>query len=189
MGKRYEVRLSGEGGQGLILAGVILAEAAAIYDNKNAIQTQSYGPEARGGACKSEVIISEDEIDYPKATRIDLLLALTQEACDRYAGELKQEGILVADSFAVERIPKDHFKVFRLPIIETARDRIGKTIVANIVALGAIIGLSGIVSPDAMEKALMARVPKGTEDLNLRALAAGFEMAAKAKEGPEFPAR
>ena len=117
MGKRYEVRLSGEGGQGLILAGVILAEAAAIYDNKNAIQTQSYGPEARGGACKSEVIISEDEIDYPKATRIDLLLALTQEACDRYAGELKQEGILVADSFAVERIPKDHFKVFRLPII------------------------------------------------------------------------
>ena len=185
MGKRYEVRLSGEGGQGLILAGVILAEAAAIYDDKNAIQTQSYGPEARGGACKSEVIISEDDIDYPKATHIDLLLALTQEACDRYAGELRKEGILIVDSFAVERIPEDQFNVFRFPIIETARDKIGKTIVANIVALGAIVALSGIVSLGAMEKALMARVPKGTEDLNHRALIAGFEMAAKAKEGLE----
>ncbi|MFH0871175.1 MAG: 2-oxoacid:acceptor oxidoreductase family protein [bacterium] len=181
MGKRYEVRLSGEGGQGLILAGVVLAEAAAIYDDKNAIQTQSYGPEARGGACKSEVIISDEEIDYPKATEIDLLLALTQEACDRYAGELKKGGTLVVDSFAVEKVPKKEFQVFRLPIIETARDQIGKVIVANIIALGAIIGLSGVVSKEAMEKALMARVPKGTEDLNLRALAAGFEMAARAK--------
>ena len=182
MGSRYEVRLSGEGGQGLILAGVILAEAAAIYDDKNAIQTQSYGPEARGGACKSEVIISEDEIDYPKATRIDLLLALTQEAADKYAGELKKGGILIVDSFSVERIPEEDFRVFRLPILETARDKIGKSIVANIVALGAIIGLSGIVSRAAIEKALMARVPKGTEQLNFQALAAGFEMAASPKE-------
>src|SRR4030042_17730 len=98
MGKRFEVRLSGEGGQGMILAGVILAEAAAIYDDKNAIQTQSYGPEARGGACKSEVIISDEEIDYPKATHIDLLLALTQESCDKYIRELKQGGLLVVDS-------------------------------------------------------------------------------------------
>jgi len=182
MGKRYEIRLSGEGGQGLILAGVILAEAAAIYDDKNALQTQSYGPEARGGACKSEVIISDVEIDYPKATNIDLLLALTQEACDRYARELKEGGLLIVDSFSVENVPKDRFKVFRLPIIETAREKIGKTIVANIVALGAIAALSGIVSKDAMEKALMARVPRGTEDLNLKALSAGFEMAAKAEK-------
>jgi len=181
MGSRYEVRLSGEGGQGLILAGVILAEAAAIYDDKNAIQTQSYGPEARGGACKSEVIISQEEIDYPKATRIDLLLALTQEACDKYAGELKRGGMLIVDSFSVEKIPEDDFRVFRLPILETARDKIGKSIVANIVALGAIVGLSGIVSREAIEKALMARVPKGTEELNSLALAAGFEIAEATK--------
>jgi 2-oxoglutarate ferredoxin oxidoreductase subunit gamma len=183
MRQRYEVRLSGEGGQGLILAGIILAEAAAIYDEKNAIQTQSYGPEARGGACKSEVIISEDEIDYPKATQIDLLLALTQEACDKYSGEIKKGGMLVVDSFAVERAPEDGVQVFCLPIIETARDKIGKLIVANIVALGAIVGLSGIVTRDAMEKALRARVPRGTEELNLRALAAGFELVEAAK-GP-----
>ncbi|MDH7499488.1 MAG: 2-oxoacid:acceptor oxidoreductase family protein [candidate division NC10 bacterium] len=178
MGSRYEVRLSGEGGQGLILAGIILAEAAAIYDEKNAIQTQSYGPEARGGACKSEVIISEDEIDYPKATRIDLLLALTQEACDKYIGELKKGGMLIVDSLSVEKVPQGDFRIFRLPILETARDQMGKLIVANIVALGAIVGLSGIVSRGAMEKALLARVPKGTEQLNSRALAAGFELAA-----------
>jgi 2-oxoglutarate ferredoxin oxidoreductase subunit gamma len=174
--------LSGEGGQGLILAGIVLAEAAAIYDDKNAIQTQSYGPEARGGACKSEVIISEDEIDYPKATRIDLLLALTQESCDKYAEELREGGMLIADSFTVERIPEGDFQVFRFPILETAREKIGKAIVANIVALGAIVGLSGIVSREALEKALGARVPKGTEELNSRALAAGFEIAEAAKQ-------
>jgi len=182
MGSRYEIRLSGEGGQGLILAGIILAEAAAIYDEKNAIQTQSYGPEARGGACKSEVIISEDEIDYPKATCIDLLLSLTQEACDKYAGELKKGGVLIVDALSVERVPEDDFRIFRLPILETARDKMGKLIVANIVALGVIVGLSKIVSREAIEKALLARVPKGTEQLNSRALAAGFELAAAAKE-------
>jgi len=182
MGSRYEIRLSGEGGQGLILAGIILAEAAAIYDEKNAIQTQSYGPEARGGACKSEVIISEDEIDYPKATSIDLLLSLTQEACDKYAGELKKGGVLIVDALSVERVPEDDFRIFRLPILETARDKMGKLIVANIVALGVIVGLSKIVSREAIEKALLARVPKGTEQLNSRALAAGFELAAAAKE-------
>jgi 2-oxoglutarate ferredoxin oxidoreductase subunit gamma len=89
MGFRYEIRLSGEGGQGLVLAGKILAEAAAIYDERNATQSQSYGPEARGGASKSEVIISDGEIDYPKAEKLDLQLALTQEALDKYWKDLR----------------------------------------------------------------------------------------------------
>ena len=92
MSPRYEARLSGSGGQGLILAGKILAEAAAIYENKNATQSQSYGPEARGGASKSEVIISDGDIDFPKATRLDVLLCLTQEACDKYVADLKEDG-------------------------------------------------------------------------------------------------
>lgn len=177
MSYRYEVRLSGSGGQGLILAGVILAEAAVIYDNKNATQTQAYGPEARGGASKSEVIISDEDIDYPKLTNVDLLLALTQESCDKYIHDLKDTGILIADSFFVPNIPQGKFKVYRLPIVETARDKVGKVMVANIVSLGAIAAISKMVSRDAVEKAVLARVPKGTEELNKKALSAGFEMA------------
>ncbi len=178
---RYEIRLSGAGGQGMILAGVILAEAAAIYDEKNATQSQSYGPEARGGASKSEVIISDEDIDYPKATNIDLLLALTQEACDKYIGDVKDEAILIVDSMRVESVPEGNFKLFKLPILETAQKKIGKMIVANIVALGTIVELSGIVSKEAIESAVLSRVPRGTEELNRMALYAGMEIAQKAK--------
>ncbi|MCD4652397.1 2-oxoacid:acceptor oxidoreductase family protein [bacterium] len=174
---RYEVRLSGAGGQGMILAGVILAEAAAIYDDKNATQSQSYGPEARGGASKSEVIISDEDIFYPKATNIDLLLALTQEACDKYVGDLKEDGILVVDSDRVQSPPEGSFKVFSVPIMFIAQENVGKNIVANIVALGVIAALSGVVSNEAIEKAVIARVPRGTEELNSKALHAGMQAA------------
>jgi len=174
---RYEVRLSGAGGQGMILAGVILAEAAAIYDDKNATQSQSYGPEARGGASKSEVIISDDDIFYPKATDIDLLLALTQEACGKYIGDLKPDGILVVDKDLVQKIPEGKFNVFQVPITSIAQEKVGKVIVANIVALGVIVALSQVVSETAIESAVLARVPRGTEDLNRKALRAGMDAA------------
>ncbi|MBN1541309.1 2-oxoacid:acceptor oxidoreductase family protein [candidate division KSB1 bacterium] len=179
MSFRYEVRLSGEGGQGLVLAGKIFAEAAAIYDNLNATQSQSYGPEARGGASRSEVIISDEDIDYPKAVHIDLLLALTQESCDRYHHDLKADGVLIADKTMVSKLPEGPFKSYFLPIIETARDQVGKQLVANIVALGIIAGISKIVSENAMINAIEARVPKGTEELNRRAFLAGVEIAKK----------
>jgi len=182
MSFRYEVRLSGEGGQGLVLAGKILAEAAAIYDGKNATQSQSYGPEARGGASRSEVIISDDDIDYPKATRIDLLLALTQESSDKYSADLKENGIFLVDSDAVTRFPKGSFKLFKVPISQIARDKIGKVVVANIVALGLIAELAQIVSIEALESAVLARVPKGTEELNLRAFRTGMEAARELKK-------
>jgi 2-oxoglutarate ferredoxin oxidoreductase subunit gamma len=92
-GDRMEIRLAGEGGQGMILAGIILAEAAVIFDNKNAAQTQSYGPEARGGASKAEVVISQGEIDHPEVIIADVLVAMSQEACDKYAGNLKKDGL------------------------------------------------------------------------------------------------
>lgn len=179
---RYEIRLSGSGGQGLILAGVILAEAAAIYDGKNTIQSQSYGPEARGGASKSDVIISSDEIDYPKATEIDALLALTQKACYEYCRDLKEGGFILVDSEFVTDVPKGHYKVFRLPIANMAAKEVGKTIVANIVALGAMVELTGVVSEKAIDAAVAARVPKGTVELNRMALKAGMEGARKLKE-------
>jgi len=176
MNKRCEIRFSGSGGQGLILAGVIFAEAAAIYDGKNAAQSQSYGPEARGGASKSEVIISDEAIDFPKATAIDLMLALTQEACTKYYKDIKDGGILLVDEDFVREIPEGGFKVIRLPIIRTASEVIGKAFVANIAAIGAIAALTGQISRDAAEKAVLSRVPKATVDLNRKALAAGYEL-------------
>ena len=176
MAQRYEVRLSGSGGQGLVLGGVILAEAVALYEGINAVQTQSYGPEARGGASKSEVIISDSDIDYPKATKIDLLLALTQEACEKYSPDLKNGGIILADSRMVTELPKGDYKVYHLPIIDTAKEKVGKVFVANIVALGAIAGLIDEVSFESIEKAVLKRVPKGTEELNKRALKLGYEL-------------
>jgi len=177
MSFRYEVRLSGEGGQGLVLAGKVLAEAAAIYDDMNATQSQSYGPEARGGASRSEVIISDEDIDYPKAVNIDLLLALTQESVNRYAKDLKSDGILLVDEEAVADVPEGEYRVIKLPIIGIAREKLGRVLVANIVALGIITELAEVVSHEAVEAAILARVPKGTEELNLNAFKAGVEAA------------
>ncbi len=176
MAERYEVRLSGAGGQGLVLGGVILAEAVALFEGINAVQTQSYGPEARGGASKSEVIISDGDIDYPKATNIDLLLCLTQEACDKYSVDLKKGGILIADSRMVTSLPEGDYRVYHLPIMDTAKEKVGKVFVANIVALGVIAGLLDSVSLENIEKAVLRRVPKGTENLNRRALILGNEL-------------
>ncbi|MFH1728071.1 MAG: 2-oxoacid:acceptor oxidoreductase family protein [Pseudomonadota bacterium] len=177
MKKRYEVRLSGSGGQGMILAGVILAEAAAIYDNKQAIQSQSYGPEARGGASKSEVIISDEAIDFPKAIEIDTLVALTQEACDKYHGDLKQNGNLIIDNDRVWELPKGDYKLYKIPFVRLAKENLGKEIVANIIMLGSVAEITGIVSETAIRKAVLARVPKGSEELNRKALEFGIELA------------
>ncbi len=177
---RYEIRLAGSGGQGLILAGIILAEAAGLYDGKFVCQTQSYGPAARGGASMAEVVISDAEIDYPKAVKPDVLLAMNQKSLDTYGSDLKSGGLLVVDATFVREIKEipDHHRVFAIPFTELARDRLGKVMVANIVALGALATISGAVSPAALEAAVLARVPKGTEDLNRQALAAGMAAAA-----------
>jgi 2-oxoglutarate ferredoxin oxidoreductase subunit gamma len=174
---RTEFRLSGSGGQGLLLAGIVLAEAA-ILDDKNAVQTQSYGPEARGGSSKAEVVISEDDIDYPKATDPDYLLALTADAYKTY-GALQGKGVIIVDS-SIVLDPAIKAKTVSVPILETTK-KIGKTIVTNIVALGVVVGISGIVKPDTLEKAVLNRVPKGTEELNTAALKAGLELASQVK--------
>ena len=177
MGYRYELRFSGSGGQGMITAGIIIAEAAAIYDGKKAVQSQSYGPESRGGASRAEVIISDEGIDYPKATSIDTMLALTQEACTKYYKDIKKDGILLVDSDEVKDIPAGEFRIYSFPIIATAGNVLGKSIVANIISLGIITELTGIVSREAIEKAVLARIPAAFLDLNRKALHTGFEMA------------
>jgi len=177
---RYEIRLSGSGGQGLILMGIVLAEAIGIYDGKYVAQTQSYGPEARGGSSKSEVIVSDEEIDYPKAMNVDLLLAMNQKSCDDFYPDLKPEGLLIVDSTFVNQVPTS--KAFQIPFTRIAREKFKREVVANIIALGALSQLTPVVSAKAIESAVLARVPKGTEKLNRDALRAGMSAAKKAKE-------
>jgi 2-oxoglutarate ferredoxin oxidoreductase subunit gamma len=177
---RYEVRLAGEGGQGMILAGVILAEAAAVYDGLNAVQTQSYGPEARGGASRSEVIIARGEIDYPKVMAADLLLCMSQEACDKFYPQVKEDGCIVVDSAHVRRLPSH--RAIAVPITQIAEKVTGRQITASMVALGVISGLTGMVTRKALERAIVERVPAGTEEMNLKALAAGLEEAERLRK-------
>ena len=177
MSDRYEIRLAGSGGQGLVLGGLILAEAAAVHEGKNATQSQSYGPESRGGASKSEVIISDKEIDYPKATHIDVLLLMTEAAADKYLKDTPETALVVADSDLVPGPIPEKFRSVKAPITRLAKESVGKEFVANIVALGLLQELTRVVTVDALEKAVLARVPKGTEELNLKALRVGREAA------------
>ena len=183
MARRYEVRLGGTGGQGAILAGILLAEAA-IRDHMNVTQTQSYGPEARGGASRSEVVISDGEIYYPKVIVADLTLCMSQEACDRYGGQVRPGGLLILDSDHVTRAPTT--RAVRVPMTTIAREVTGREIAANVVGLGVLAGLTGIVSREALEAAVRDRAPRGTADLNLKALAAGYKAAGRIR-GSEAP--
>ena len=180
MGTRYEIRLSGSGGQGIILSGIILAEALGLYGGKFVAQTQSYGPEARGGASRAEVIVSDEEIDYPKTIKLDILLAMNQKSCDLYYRDLKENGMLIVDSTFVTQVPTS--KAVQIPFTKIAREKFHKEIVANIISLGAITEFMDIISPKAMEAAVLARVPKGTENLNRDALKAGLMAARKFKK-------
>ncbi len=180
MAPRTEIRLAGEGGQGMILAGIILAEAASIYDGKMAVQTQSYGPEARGGASKAEVVIAAGEIDHPEVLSADVVVTLSQEAYDKYAGSVKPGGLLIVDEEKVHCYGSDH--AIRIPVSRIAFETTGKSITANTVALGVLVGLTGVVSRESIEKAVQARAPRGTEEMNRKALEAGFEQAAKVRK-------
>lgn len=172
---RVEIRLAGSGGQGLILAGLVLAEAAGVYDGREVAMVQSYGPEARGGTSKAEVIISDSPIDYPLCTNVDLLLALNQEACDAYCWDLKPGAWVLVDKDLVPLPPSS--RSISLGFTSVARDKLKKIMVANVLALGAIAELTGVVTRRSLERALLARVPSGSEELNKKALSLGARLA------------
>lgn len=179
---RKEIRLAGTGGQGLILAGVILAEAAGVYEGKKVIQTQSYGPEARGGASKTDIIISDKEILYPKARQVDILVCLSQKSCDAYLKEMKPDGVVIYDNFYVKRCVAN--KCFALPLSEMTRKKFGREIFMNIVLLGAFSELTKLVLIPSLRKALNGRVSQATIENNLQALDLGVEIVkAKIKLG------
>lgn len=173
-----EFRLGGSGGQGLILAGIILADAA-IMEGKNAVQTQSYGPEARGGASKAEVIISESVIDYPKVTKPNVLLCLSDEAYRKYGKIVDPNGLIITDTSMHLPLPDEETgaPLYRLPVLSIAREKIGRSLTANMVALGCLNALSKAVSDASMEQAISERVPAGTAELNLNAYRAGLAAA------------
>lgn len=175
MMSQMEIRLTGSGGQGLILAGIILAEAALLQGD-NAIQSQSYGPEARGGASKAEVIISKEDIDFPKVKNADILLSLTQIAYDKYKKTVKDSAIVIVDSTIEVDESLKVKKVISIPIIQTASEKVGKLIVSNIVALGAIQKATGILNQEFLEEAVLNRVPEKFKDLNRKALREGFNL-------------
>ena len=174
--KRLEIRLSGSGGQGIILAGLVLAEAA-LKSGWYVVQTQSYGPEARGGASKAEVILSDAPVDYPMVTAADLLLAMNQESCDRYLGAVKTDGTVILDSTNVTHTPPTPTRVVSLPLTAVAREELGREMFANMVALGVITSLTGEVSLREAETAMLARVPPASTDINRKAFWLGVQLA------------
>jgi 2-oxoglutarate ferredoxin oxidoreductase subunit gamma len=172
-----EVRFGGSGGQGVILMGVILAMAGA-RDHRYVVQTQSYGPEARGGYSRSDVIISDSQIDYPELEKADLLVALSQAAADEYIGVLRSDGVLVYDSENVTSLPAFKGQQFGIPFTRLALEETGRRQTANILTLGAVAGLTGVVTTESLRKAVLVMVPAGTEGMNSKALARGLALDA-----------
>jgi 2-oxoglutarate ferredoxin oxidoreductase subunit gamma len=173
-----EIRMSGSGGQGVVLAGIILAEAAGIYEGREVIHMQDYGGAMRGGAVRSEVVIAGPgvAIVYPAVTRADILLAMTQEAADRWSGLTKAEGIIVYDATYVKDIPSLPATRYSAAITRTCEQELGSKVSANIAALGVICSLAHLVSAQSLEQAVLQRIPKGTEEANRKALQLGFAL-------------
>ncbi|MBI3978100.1 MAG: 2-oxoacid:acceptor oxidoreductase family protein [Chloroflexi bacterium] len=175
---RWEVMLAGIGGQGLALAGVILADAAGIQEGRHVAQTETHSTNVRGGPSRSEVVVAEEEIDYPAVDRLDVLLALTARDLKLYVPRLRPDGLLVVDAEQAGAVPATAARVVALPLVEIARRQLGNEVVAGIVGLAAIVSLTGIVSWDALERAMLAYVPPQAAELNRQALALGRQASA-----------
>jgi len=176
---RYEIRLSGAGGQGMILAGIILAEAGVMVDKLNVSQSQSYGPESRGGASRAEVVFDEDQIDFPKVIKPDLLVCLTQEAFKQYGSDLKSYGVIIADRRIDSASIKPEFKdnIYLLDILDMAANEIGEEISANMIVLGIIARIiQKKISVEFIKKAIIEKVPSKTVDDNIEAFELGFDL-------------
>ena len=183
MAEYYEVRLAGLGGQGIILAGIIVAEAVGIHEGKEVVQTQAYGAEARGGFSRSDVVVCDEEILYPKASKLDFLLAMSQSAYEENLPSLKKGGVLLVDSTYVSEVSGP--KTYAIPFSKIAREKFGRENVANIIALGAITQIFPTISKDSMEKAVLDRVPKRFIEMNKKAFKEGVKRGKKTLQESE----
>ena len=172
---------SGSGGQGVITAAIILAEAAVIYENLNAVQSQSYGAEARGGATRSDIIISDSVIHFPKVIQPNVLVCLTQSAYNKFYPIIRPGGLLITDTRFVQIEKKVDAQQREIEMFETVMAKIGKPIVFNICMLGAVIALTGLVKPESIMKVLEHRIPQDFLEMNSQALDIGLALGAQAK--------
>lgn len=182
-----EIKTGGLGGQGVILAGMIIGRAASIYDEKHATLTQSFGPEARGSACGASIVVSDEPVEYPYVTRPDILVVMSQEACTRFAPEMTSDGVLLYEADLVEphNLP-DGVKSYAVPATRIAEE-LQRRMVANIVMVGFFAAVTDVVSVDAVRNSVETSVPQGTESLNLTAFDKGYECGQALKEGRTPP--
>ena len=173
--KKIDIRISGFGGQGVVLAGQVLGKAA-VYDGKNVVQTQSYGAEARGSAAKSEVLISDDRIGFPIVRRCDILVAMSQEAVEKNVKNLKEDCVLLVDNSVVKKVPKIKARIFKVPATEVAAKTLGEKLYANMIMLGALNKITKIVDENSMKKAIKDAVPEKVINVNMQAYEKGKEL-------------
>jgi len=180
--KKQEVIITGFGGQGIVLAGRILGMAAALWDRKESTLVQSYGPESRGGACCAQVIISDDVIRYPYVKTADVLVCMSQSAYEKYKGQLKAEGYLLTDKDLVT--PNEERDFFSVPSTRMAEE-LGRAMMANIIMLGFVTAVTALISEKAAKEAVLSSVPKGTEEMNLKAFSKGYDYGLSKLKGRE----
>ncbi|MBI4187336.1 MAG: 2-oxoacid:acceptor oxidoreductase family protein [Chloroflexi bacterium] len=173
MADKFEIRICGFGGQGVILAGFILGQAAAIFKGQDAVFIQDYGPEARGGACRADVVISDQRVLYPYITNPSLLIVMSQVAYDKFSSQSDNDTLLIVDEDLVEVGAARWKRVLSIPATRMAEE-LGRVAVANIVMLGFVTAVTRVVSVEEMKQSVQASVPKGTEELNMRAFESGY---------------
>lgn len=178
-----EIRVTGLGGQGVVLAGYIIGRACAIEGGRQATMMQSFGPEARGAACAAALVVSDDDILYPYVRRTDLLVAMSEDGYAKYREELRPDGLLLFEEDLVHPAPLPGQRALGIPSTRIA-EGLGRRLVQNIVMVGFVAGVAGLVPEDAMRRAVETSVPAGTEEINLRAFEAGLEHARGAVESP-----
>lgn len=176
---RTEVRISGAGGQGIVLAGQILGQAISLYEKgKSATFTQSYGPEARGGSCSAEIVVSDESVGYPYVISPQVLVIMSQEAYNKYTSNLSPGTLVIIDPDLVKPSASKKFSLFSIPATNLARE-MGRVVVANIIMLGFMTAVSDVVAPQALKKSILATVPEGTGEFNIKAFTLGYEYGLK----------
>jgi len=175
--KRTEILIGGVGGQGVILAGILLGTAATLFDNKKAVQTQAYSSEQRGGMARAEVILSGEPITDPQVRRPDILMALAEDAVQRHLQKIRPGGLLVIDSDLVPEVKPGDYEILEIPATSLAEKEMGSTVVANLILLGGLIKKTNLLSTEAVEKAIEMNVPPKAKDLNLKAFRRGLELS------------
>lgn len=185
---RTEIRITGFGGQGVVLAGYIIGRACAVNEGKNATMIQSFGPEARGSACSATLVVSDEEVLYPYIRHPDILVVMSAEGFEKYRPEMKEGGILIYEKELVRSAEKDVGRKFGIPSTRIA-ESLGRPLVQNVVMVGFFTGVTGIVSRECMQESVRASVPAGTEALNLKAFDAGWDYFGSEYGGKEAGAR